>query len=60
MKRTTCTPASKGLIKDQVARPRAKRKVIAADQPPEKVGDPFALFTEWSSDADERAFADLG
>jgi hypothetical protein len=59
MKRTTCTPNSNGLIKDQVARPRAKRKVIAADQPLEKVGDPFAVFTEWSSDADESTFADL-
>jgi antitoxin PrlF len=32
--------------------------VRAARRP--SAGDPFALFTEWASEADEEAYADLG
>ena len=57
MKRPPRTPTSKDWVKDQATPMRAKRKVMAADK---QIGDPFALFTEWSGEADERAFADLG
>jgi hypothetical protein len=59
MKRPLPRLASKVLVKDQAARARAKRKVVAVDKSSEKAGDPFALFTEWSGDADEKAYADL-
>ena len=59
MKRPLPRLASEVLVKDQAARPRAKRKGTAADNSFWKAGNPFVLFTEWSSDADEKAYADL-
>lgn len=61
MKRPTRTPnrIAKGSTKSETARPNAEHKVAMVEKTPRKISDPFALFTEWSGDADEKAFAEL-
>jgi len=53
------TSRSRGSAKRQTALPRAKRGAKAIDKASAETGDPFASFTEWSGDADEKAYAKL-
>ncbi len=39
--------------------PNAGDKVALAGKTPRENGDPFVLFTEWSGEADEKAYAKL-
>ena len=59
MNRQTRTPSSVSKVKNQTLRPRAKREGKTINKLSAKVGDPFASFTEWTGEADEKAYAKL-
>jgi hypothetical protein len=61
MSRPIRTPNSlaKVSVKNPTALPRAKREVKTINKSSAKVGDPFASFSEWSGEADEKAYAKL-
>ncbi len=44
---------------DRVLLIEREGEVVIRPAPREMIEDPFALFTEWASEADERAYADL-
>ncbi len=52
----TATSLAKASAKSQPALPRAKRSATTIDKASAESGDPFATFTEWSSEADEKAY----
>ena len=53
----TPTTALKVPVKNPILRTRGKR--AAKTDAESETGDPFALFVEWSGDADEKAYANL-
>ena len=55
----TPIPLSKGSVKSQTALPRVKRNIKTFDKTSAETGDPFAVFTEWRSEANEKAYAKL-
>jgi len=61
MNRPAHAPASRSKVpaESPAVRPRAKRGAETIDQTQADAGDPFALFTEWSGEADEKAYAKL-
>jgi hypothetical protein len=61
MKRPTRTPASFATVsvKSQTVLARAKRGAKLIDKGSGKIDNPFASFSEWSSEADEKACAKL-
>ena len=61
MNRPTRTPTSlsKVLAKSQTALARAKRSAKPIEKASSETDDPFALFTEWSGEANEKTYAKL-
>jgi hypothetical protein len=52
---------SKASVKSQTVLPREMRATegIIVDKAPADTGGPFAVFSEWSSEADEKAYRKL-
>jgi antitoxin PrlF len=48
-----------GVRPGDTLRYRLTREGVLIDKAPASDDDPFATFSEWSGDADERAYADL-
>ena len=61
MKRSTrkSTARSKVPAISRAAPPRSKRDIETIDKALAETGDPFAVFSEWSSETDEKAYAGL-
>jgi antitoxin PrlF len=61
MNRRTATPTafSRVSVKSQTVIPREVRAALVDKAPASESDDPFAAFSEWTSEADEKAYGDL-
>jgi hypothetical protein len=55
----TSNRIAKASTKSEAARSNAEDKARLVGKMPQERGNPFALFTEWSGEADEKAYAGL-